>query len=106
MKSPAQAVIDFTLWRTREGHPTQVQPRGIFSCPAVIDEAYHDCRLEIGDIPMKPGEQRRVQAWFLYPADVLPKLSIGKVVHFWTAGMIGEGVIVDIAPQADQLTPM
>jgi len=92
------AIILVELLPTLRGGRNGATPASQFGCVFEINGEYFDCRLDLSKSgPLLPGSSATVPVAFLYPENVVPRLTEGMQFNLWEGKTIATGRIVSIS---------
>ena len=92
------AIISVELLPTLSGGRNGATPAKQFGCVFEINGEYFDCRLDLSESgPLMPGCKATVPVAFLYPENVVPRLSEGTQFNLWEGKTIANGRVVSIS---------
>ena len=92
------AIISVELLPTLSGGRSGATPASHFGCVFELNGEYFDCRLDLSESgPLMPGCTATVPVAFLYPENVVPRLTEGMPFHLWEGKTIATGRVISIS---------
>jgi len=91
-----ELIADLYLYPTEEGGPKVPMADGI-GCPSYSRKGNREngwtCFPKVGDVPLAPGQRRRVMLSF-FSAEAVEEMRRTGTIYLWNSRYIGEATIV------------
>src|ERR1700683_4239843 len=97
-KMSPQLIADVTLYRTEDGGRRSPAMLG-WGCPCCLSKdtpivAAYDCWPLLGDMPIRPGDSRRLGFVFISGEETAKLFKSAGKFLLWEGGFIGEATVV------------